>query len=157
MIIKQAKQSDFKAVRYITQATIWSVYPKYYPAGAVQYFSAHHSDERIAEDIGNGIVYLLVDDGNQAAGTVTLRGNEICRLFVLPEQQHKGYGRALLAYAEKKAAENYDAAVIDVSLPAKRVYLKSGYREVEYHTIETDNGDYLCYDVMRKELKNGNY
>ena len=156
MIIRQAEQSDLKTVRYITQVTIWSVYPKYYPAGAVQFFSGHHSDEKIAADIDKGIVYLLIDD-NKAAGTVTLHGNNICRLFVLPEHQKKGYGKALLTFAEKKIDEEYDDAILDASLPAKAIYSKYGYHEKEYHTIETDNGDYLCYDVMRKELENGNH
>ncbi len=38
---------------------------------------------------------------------------------------------------------------MDASLPAKRIYRKRGYKETEYNTVKTDNGDYLCYDVMR--------
>ena len=38
------------------------------------------------------------------------------------------------------------------SLSAKSIYLKRGYKEVEYHTISTKNDDYLCYDVMKKTL-----
>lgn len=37
------------------------------------------------------------------------------------------------------------------ALPAKRIYLKHGYREAAYHIIETDNGDFLCYDEMVKQ------
>ena len=40
------------------------------------------------------------------------------------------------------------------SLPAKQIYLKRGYKETEYNLIKTENGDFLCYDVMRLE-KNG--
>ena len=39
----------------------------------------------------------------------------------------------------------------DASFPAKRIYLKRGYKETEYNIIEADNGDCLCYDVMRLE------
>ena len=85
-------------------------------------------------------------------GTVTVKENEICRLFVLPQFQGKGYGGRLLDFAEKKAAENYGKIIIDASLPAKPIYLKRGYVFTEYHTIETDNGDFLCYDVMEKVL-----
>ena len=48
--IRPADINDFEAVRYITQTTIRTVYPNYYPEGAVEFFSAHHSDERIRED-----------------------------------------------------------------------------------------------------------
>ncbi len=40
---------------------------------------------------------------------------------------------------------------IDASFPAKRIYKKRGYIETEYNMIETDNGDFLCYDVMKLE------
>lgn len=147
MKIIQAAAGDFEAVKRITRNTIRAVYPRYYPVGAVEFFCRHHSDERIMADIASGKVYLLVYD-DQAAGTVTISGNEINRLFVLPEYQHKGFGRALLDFAEQAVLLQYDTVHMDASLPAKAIYKKRGYRETEYHTIRTENGDYLCYDVM---------
>ncbi len=153
MTIHQASAADFPAVEEITQTTIQTVYPHYYPAGAVEFFCRHHSDDRIREDITAGKVYLLVDD-KEPTGTVTIDGNAINRLFVLPEHQRKGYGRALLDFAEKTILTQHDFIHIDASLPAKRIYRLRGYRETEYHTLPTENGDFLCYDVMilrRKE------
>ena len=72
------------------------------------------------------------------------------RLFVSPQHQKKGYGRELLDFAEGKVSEEYSEIVIDASLPAKSIYLKRGYKEISYNKILTDNGDYLCYDVMVK-------
>ena len=147
MKIIQAVADDFETVRQITQETIRAVYPRYYPAGAVDFFCRHHSDESIRTDIASGKVYLLFDD-ETAIGTVTVSGNGINRLFVLPQYQHKGYGRALLDFAEQKILMQYDTVRMDASLPAKDIYRKRGYRETEYHMIRTENGDYLCYDVM---------
>ena len=157
MEIIQATTEHFRDVRRITRETITAIYPRYYPAGAVQFFLDHHSDERIQADIASGKVYLLCADG-VAAGTVTISGNEILRLFVLPEYQHRGYGKALLDFAENKILKGYFAenkilkgfqtVIIDASLPAKPIYKKRGYREMEYHMIQTENGDFLCYDVM---------
>ena len=149
MEIIQATTEHFRDVRRITRETITAIYPRYYPAGAVQFFLDHHSDERIQADIASGKVYLLCADG-VAAGTVTVSGNEILRLFVLPEYQHKGFGRALLDFAEQAVLLQYDTVHMDASLPAKAIYKKRGYRETEYHTIRTENGDYLCYDVMTR-------
>lgn len=137
-------------VKNITQITIRAVYPKYYPQGAVDFFSAHHSDEKILADISAGFVYLL-KSGNEYAGTVTVSENHINRLFVLPEYQGKGFGRALMDMAEELIFESYDKIELDASLPAKRIYLKRGYIETEYHIIDTPYGDHLCYDVMVKE------
>ena len=151
MNIKKAVLSDAEMVKAITEQTINSVYPQYYPKGAVDFFLSHHNENNIKSDIEKGIVYVLYDNEN-AVGTVTIRDNEICRLFVLPEYQGKGFGGRLLDFAEKKIAENYGKIIIDASLPAKPIYLKRGYVFTEYHTIKTENGDFLCYDVMEKEI-----
>lgn len=148
--IRKAEQTDLESVRTITQTTIKEVYPKYYPAGAVEFFSEHHSDEKIMRDIDAGIVYLLIADDGEPAGTVTLTGNEIDRLFVLPQYQGKGYGRALLDLAEDTIAKEYDVTKLHASLPAKNIYLKRGFSEVDYLKIDTGRGDYLCADVMEK-------
>ena len=157
MNITRAGAADLPAVRAITQTTIRSVYPRYYPAGAVDFFCCHHSDDRIRADLAAGKVYLL-RDGGEAIGTVTVDGDEICRLFVLPEHQRKGYGRALLDFAERTVLAGSDTVRIDASLPAKGIYKKRGYRETEYRMIRTENGDQLCYDVMilRREETVGN-
>ena len=142
-----ANESDLDVVRMIAQTTIKKIYPMYYPSGAVDFFSKHHSDEHIREDISEEKVYILID-GETPVGTVTVSEDSINRLFVLPEYQHKGFGKALLDFAEEKILGSYDHVRIDASFPAKRIYRMRGYKETEYNIIETENGDYLCYDVM---------
>ncbi len=149
MKIVQAEHEDFDFVKCITRTTIETIYPKYYPQGAVEFFLRHHSDENIISDIFEGKVYLLTDD-NKKTGTVTINRNEIDRLFVLPECQHMGYGRALIEFAENKILKQYNEVILSASLPAKRIYKISGYTETDYHIIKTENGDFLCFDMMRK-------
>ena len=150
MNIRAAEEKDFDIVKKITRDTIRDIYPCYYPQGAVLFFLDHHSDENIMRDIRSGIVYLLISDEGIPAGTVTLTGNEIDRLFVLPSFQHRGYGRALIDMAEEKISSAYDVIILHASLPAKNIYLKRGYREIDYLKIDTGHGDYLCADVMEK-------
>ena len=147
--IEQASSEMSKTVYRITQETIDAVYPHYYPAGAVAFFKAHHSPEKVEADVRNGLVWLLYEDENPV-GTVTISENHILRLFVLPAYQHRGYGRALLDFAEAKVFADYPEAEVDASFPAKRIYLMWGYVERSYHTIRTENNDFLCYDVMVK-------
>ena len=149
MEIIRADQNTFDVVKHITQATISAVYPRYYPSGAVEFFKNHHNDGNILNDIKKGIVWLLSDEGT-FVGTVTVKDNDINRLFVLPGYQHKGYGRYLIDFAESEILKKYDEIQLDASLPAKKIYLKRGYTEIEYHQILTPSGDYLCYDLMRK-------
>jgi GNAT superfamily N-acetyltransferase len=150
MSIKQAYKEDLQVVKYITIGTINQIYPHYYPKGAVEFFVEHHNDTNILSDIEAGKVFLCVNEEGQSVGTVSIKENDICRLFVLPEYQGKGYGRKLLDFAENEITKKYEEIMIDASLPAKRIYLKRGYREKESHIINANYGDFLCYDIMVK-------
>lgn len=153
MRIIPAAGNDLETVLGITYTTINAVYPHYYPAGAVGFFIAHHSSENVLRDIKAGKVFLLYDDSGTAAGTVTVDAREINRLFVLPEYQGKGFGGELLRFAEERIALMYSSAELSASLPAKAIYLKKGYHITEYHIIDTPDGDFLCYDLMEKKLR----
>ncbi len=151
MQIIKITENHFHDVKIISQTTIDSVYPKYYPAGAVQYFKNHHNDENIMSDIKEGLVYCLFEN-EKAVGTITIKENHINRLFVLPDFQGKCFGKELLNFAEKNIFQNYNQIEVDASFPAKSIYLKRGYKEVDFIKVETENGDYLCYDVMHLSL-----
>ena len=151
MSIEKATLSDLEIVYDITQTTINEIYPHYYAKGAVLFFLEHHSKSSIAKDIQSGIVYLCFNSEQNAVGTITLRDNEICRLFVLPAYQKRGFGRELLDYAETTLFEVYNEILLDASLPAKTIYRKRGYQETESNIIPTKYDDFLCYDVMSKQ------
>ena len=150
MPIRPAAINDRETVHRIAHETISAIYPRYYPRGAVDFFLSHHNPDAIRQDIEMGLVYLATDENGRPVGTVTLRKNEILRLFVLPHFQGKGYGKMLLDFTEGMVAKQFDAVIVDASLSAKSLYLKRGYRETAYHQLPTENGDFLCYDVMEK-------
>lgn len=152
MEIRKADINDLELVFNITETTIKAIYPHYYPKGAVDFFLSHHCAENIRNDIKSGNVYLLLYE-EKKIGTITVKENHINRLFILPEFQKKGGGRILMDFAEKLILEQYTEIATDASLPAKGMYLKRGYTETSYNTILTENGDYLCYDEMRKNIK----
>ena len=150
-MIVQAKPEDLQTVFDIVQTTIAEIYPHYYPAGAVQFFQEHHSMAHIKKDLADGAVYLLYD-GDFPAATLTVNGNEINRLFVLPSQQGKGHGTELMAFAEAQIAAQYPEAVLCSSFAAQELYMKRGYNVDRYWKIACENGDFLCYYTMKKTL-----
>lgn len=143
----KARKESLGIVAEITRNTITEIYPRYYANGVVDFFLKHHCKENINRDIENGLVWLL-EEGGTPVGTVTLKGNAINRLFVLPEYQGKGYGSKLMDFAEGKIGKEYKRIQIASSLPAKEMYLKRGYKETGTCHIETENGDILVYDEM---------
>lgn len=150
--IRKAEPEEAEIVKNITHETIMQIYPQYYPKGAVDHFLKGHSLDYIMEDIEFGKTYLCFDENGTPVGTVTVINTHITRLFVLPEHQGKGYGRALLNFAEDHIYIEFENIFIDASLPAKAIYLKRGYKEHKYNVVETDNGDFLCYDEMTKNF-----
>lgn len=136
-------------VAAIVKETIQKVYPHYYPSGAVQFFLDLHSEARIEELMYSEEIYLVVVRGN-VIGTGSIRKNEICRLFILPQYQGKGYGSRLMDLLEAQIFENYPKVHIDASFPAESMYLRRGYQIISYEKIETENGDFLCYHTMEK-------
>ena len=146
----QLKRAECPAkVAEIVEKTIKAVYPHYYPSGAVQFFLDLHNEERIREAADREDIYFAVVQG-KIVGTGSIRGNEICRLFILPEYQKKGYGSRLMDLLEDRVSQKYQAVHIDASFPAESMYLKRGYQIRTYEKIETEGGDYLCYHTMEK-------
>lgn len=150
-MIRLAGISDLEPVLQIAHDTILEIYSHYYAEGVVEFFLGHHSREHILSDIEGGIVWLLEEDGG-IVGTVTIKGNAVNRLFVLPERQSHGYGSRLMDFAENKIAERFTHIHIDSSLAAKEMYLKRGYKEKKTCRILADNGDILIYDEMEKRV-----
>ena len=149
-IIFKAKLDELDTIKRICDNTINAIYPSYYPKGAVDFFLNYHSKEKIKEDINNGYVFVYKYNG-EILGTVSFFDNHIYRLFVEPKNQKKGIGKQLIIYAEAMIFKKFDSIILDASFPSKTMYLKNGYKEIEYNKVLTDNGDYLCYDVMKKE------
>ncbi|MCB6993203.1 GNAT family N-acetyltransferase [bacterium 210820-DFI.6.37] len=146
----ELKLSDCpEQVAAIVRETIQKIYPHYYPSGAVLFFLDLHSEVKIKERMSYEEIYLAMERGN-IIGTGSIRKNEICRLFVLPEYQGKGYGSRLMDLLEARIFEKYRKVHVDASYPAESMYLKRGYQIVSYEKMETENGDFLCYHTMEK-------
>lgn len=150
-MIKLAEMTDLEKVLQITHDTILEIYSHYYAEGVVQFFLEHHSRENVLSDIEDGIVWLMEEEDGMI-GTVTVKGNAVNRLFVLPEYQSHGYGSQLMDFAERKIAERFTHVSIDSSLAAKEMYLKRGYRQKRTCRIPAGNGDILIYDEMEKRV-----
>ncbi|HBT66036.1 MAG TPA: GNAT family N-acetyltransferase, partial [Ruminococcaceae bacterium] len=132
-------------IQEIVHTTINAIYPKYYPTDVVRFFLDRHSIDHIKKAISEEYILLVKEDG-RFIGTGSISGNEIKRMFVLPEFQSKGYGSLLLSRLEQRAAEDgYTLVELDSSLPAYGLYERKGYIPVKNKRIVTQNGQVLFY------------
>ena len=122
-IIFKATLKDLDTVYNICKSTIEKMYPAYYPKGAVNYFLAYHSKDKIKEDIEKGYVYVYKFE-NKIYGTISFFDNHIYRFFVEPKNQHNGYGKKLIQYAEWMIFKKYDSIILDASFPSKKLISK---------------------------------
>lgn len=93
-------------------------------------FVQAHSKERQKRYIQDGIkngkaFYVLVED--EAKGIVSVKDNIIEDLYVLPTEQHKGYGTKLLHFAELLCKDNPTLWILCNNDIARSFYIKEGY------------------------------
>lgn len=147
----EATERDGERVFELVQNTIRTIYPKYYPREVVDFFCELHSRDAICEDIRNGSVGILTQDG-QIIGTGSCQDNHITRVYVASGYQGQGYGSRIMDCLEEKLSRQYAAASLDASLPAGHLYEKRGYRTVSHERYGLENGVMLAYEVMEKRL-----
>lgn len=149
MIYKLAEEKDLQDIYNVVQQTIKAIYPKYYPAEVVKFFSELHSREAIMQDISNGHVSVLKVD-NKVVGTGSFIENHITRVYVLPECQENGYGTIIMKSIEAEIMKKYEKAYLEASLPAVGLYEKLGYTTMKHDRFSVENDVVLVYEVMEK-------
>ncbi len=150
MNIRQASLKDFESIHSIVHTTIKSIYPNYYPTEVVDFFLAYHNEENIKKDIEKGNVYFLLSEQAKIVATGSIDGSNIGRLYILPEYQGMGYGKAIMKALEEIIAVEYSSSTIEASLPSYDFYLKLGYQPMDYLKYPVENNRILCYYVMVK-------
>ncbi|MCI8525926.1 MAG: GNAT family N-acetyltransferase [Oscillospiraceae bacterium] len=145
----QAAPAEAGAVHDLVQRSIQAVYPRCYPAQAVDFFRALHSPEAIAADVAAGEVLLLRVDGSLAA-TASRRGHHVSRLYVDPAWAGQGCGGYLMDRLEAEIAGEGGAARVEASLPAAHFYERRGYRTIAHRSLPLADGAVLVYEEMEK-------
>jgi citrate lyase synthetase len=147
----KANAEDGQKIFKLVQTTIQQIYPSYYPLEVVQFFCYHHKLEAIQHDIQKKNVWILIEN-EDIIGTGSCAGNNLMRLFVLPNYQGKGHGAMILDNLEKEIGQNFDHVILDASLASAKIYEKRGYQTIKHEQILVSNTAILTYEVMKKSL-----
>ena len=157
--VRRAELADAEAVREVGVRT-WPVAydglasPEFIVDGVAQWWSP----EAVERGITKGITLVALDD-DQVVGMVGLGQEEgfwvMWKLYVLPEHQRHGVGKALLDGAIAALPEGTPQLLLDVLItnePAIAFYRKHGFRE-PVRTPTRDLGPELTW--MTLDLQQG--
>ncbi|AZO00888.1 GNAT family N-acetyltransferase [Mesorhizobium sp. M9A.F.Ca.ET.002.03.1.2] len=150
--IHQFQCSDLDSLRRLIWDTIDISYSNLYPPRAVEFFKEFHSDQNILERAQAGIV-LVAEDNGEIITTGSLVDGEIFAVFVHPDRQRVGLGKALMKMLEEQArASGTSESVLSVSLPSKRFYEGLGYEIVQECSKDVGDGQRLDFWKAKKRL-----
>lgn len=153
--IRRLQEGELGPVRALVVETIDSCYGSVYPPRAVEFFKRYHADEQIREDAATGLT-VVVHAGQRLVATGTLVGDSVRRVFVLPDEQGRGLGRAVMHVLEEQAAAaSLRRLELDASLVAEPFYLALGYEIVARASIDVGGGEQLLYAQMEKPIPPG--
>jgi len=161
--ISTATEKDIPDIRDIAERTWWPAYTPILPAGQIRYMlDAIYSEQTIRTVITSGAqVFLLLSDefGVQGFASYGRRDEEslvykLHKLYVLPRNQGKGYGKALIREIRNRLLKE-DIHTLDLNVnrynPARHFYEKAGFKILRQEDIPI--GPYWMNDyVMRLEF-----
>lgn len=111
-----------------------------------------HQKEYLQSKINSGsAVYMLVAE--VPVGIVSVTGNLIEDLYVLPEFQNNGYGSELLGYAIEKCDGTPTLWILENNKNAERLYLRRGFTETGRRNSITDGLDEIEFSLDRESDK----
>ena len=107
-------------------------------------FIEFHSPERQLSYIRNKIdsgskFYLLIEDA--PIGIVSVTDSLIEDLYILPDEQNKGYGTTLLQFAIEKCESTPTLWILENNVNAERLYLRQGFKRTGNVNSITDRLD----------------
>lgn len=164
LTIVNAKESDFHIIQQIAYQTWPETYGQILSEEQLNYMlKSFYSEEALSENVSKkGHHFLLAKENDNCLGFVSYEHNcnktnqtKIHKIYILPNTQGKGVGKALLYEVEKRAkAKANNALFLNVNRFNKALsfYTKMGFEIIGQEDIKLEHG-YLMEDyIMQKRF-----
>ena len=129
MKIRKFLQSDATKLSKLMKETVIKSNSKDYSKEAIQCLCDEYVPERLLKDSERMHIFVASEE-SKLLGTISLVGDRISRMFVLPKVQGKKIGSKLIKYLEQFAAKEGKTILrVRSSLTAYGFYQKLGYQK----------------------------
>ena len=147
------KAADLQSVYNLVQNTLQISYRDVYPAEAIDFFKDYHRKEVVREEAVNGYT-VVAELGGVTVGTGTLLGTNVRRVFISPEHQRRGIGKAIAGDLERRAM-TMGIAKLDLSssLKSKEFWEAMGFVSSGEFSLPVGSGQKLVFYEMTKSLQ----
>lgn len=126
--IRRLQGADAPVVAALARRCLYEVNAADYPREVIESLAAKYTPEYVAARAAQREMYVFADSDGNAVGTITVDDGEVSGLWVNPDRQRGGVGRALLAHAERLAAQRgHERMTLAASLTAVGFYEGLGY------------------------------
>ena len=109
-------------------------------ADFVALHTPEHQEKYLLQKMHEGSrVFMLID--RNPAGIVSVKDSLIEDLYVLPDQQNRGFGSMLLRYAVSRCGGTPTLWILENNTRARKLYERAGFRETGNRNRITDGLD----------------
>jgi GNAT superfamily N-acetyltransferase len=136
--IRPARREDAEGISRAIISTLRETNAKDYSEAVIARVEGSFSPAAVLDFLGCRSVFVAIV-GDSVVGTASLDGAVARTVFILPEYQGRGIGRALMARVELAAmTSNVAILAVPSSVTAEPFYAKLGFRAVRdsYHGEE---------------------
>ncbi|HEY0298512.1 MAG TPA: GNAT family N-acetyltransferase [Arachidicoccus sp.] len=160
-MIISATMSDIASIQQIARFTWFETYGAILSAEQINYMlDLIYSTKSLEEQMKNGHQFFLLQQNGERIGFIDIEKTsetrtKLHKIYLLPNQQAKGYGKLLINLAVEKAGKQ-GSSILQLNVNrynnAIEFYKKSGFRIVEETDIPIGNGYFMNDYVMEKIL-----
>jgi len=137
-LIRPAQREDAEGISHVVISALRETNAKDYSEAVIARVEQSFSPAAVSDLLERRLVFVAINSDG-IVGTASLDGQVVRTVFVEPQCQGRGIGRALMAEVERAAVER-DVAVLTVpsSVTAEPFYAKLGFKSVRdsYHGEE---------------------
>lgn len=152
MIIRKYRKEDAKAVCEIIKLNDLKVTSKDYPKKLIKVWIKGDTPEWI-EKISNKTKCFVLIEKKKVIGYISLKKNEINKLFIHPSYQGKGYGKKLMDKAISIVRRRGVKTIkLYSNLGAKGFYSKCGFNMIKKVRRSSNGVNYYCF-LMKKKIE----